>query len=69
MKIITQAESVRPRIETLLVAQQRLRAQHPHDRLMEFEVSRAIESLMAGLPDDACLCTERWCTAYLGGAA
>ena len=56
------------RLELFLMAQMRLRRAH-NDRLMEFEVERAIEEESSG-----CTCSHTdtialWCSAYLEGAA
>lgn len=67
---IDQAHSLRPRLEHLLIAQQQLRAAH-NDRLMEFEVERAIEELGSGEPTSHTETIERWASQYLAsqGAA
>lgn len=56
------------RLELFLMAQMRLRNSN-NDRLMEFEVGKAIEEEGSG-----CSCSHTdtialWCTAYLGAAA
>ena len=56
------------RLELFLVVQMKLRNLH-NNRLMEFEVGKAIEEESSG-----CACShtdtiERWCTAYLNEVA
>lgn len=65
---IDQAHSMAPRLDILLMAQQRLKGEHRDDH-MEFEVDRGIEALAAGEPTSHTECVERWARKFLDGAA
>lgn len=66
MTVIDQAHSLRPRLETLLIAQMKLRHAH-NDAHMEFEVERAIEELGSGYPTSHTETVERWAQSFVDG--
>jgi hypothetical protein len=69
MTVVDQAHSMRPRLESLLVAQMELR-HHPLKNTGHlFEVGRAIEELACGCPNSHTETVERWVGQLLSGAA